>query len=88
MCRWLLTRTQGISILHHRGQLAKNKVHSKSLPDALKRDQQIALTTLPLLSGLLSPEASLHLDLTWGVSAIYCLPHILMPVLYDLGEFE
>ncbi|CAL5228015.1 g11076 [Coccomyxa viridis] len=30
-----------------------------------RRDQQIALFTIPLLSALLSPVASLHLDLSW-----------------------
>lgn len=78
VCRWLLERAQGISILHHRGQLERGMLYNKRLPDAMKRDQQIALTTLPFLSRLLSPEASLHLDVDWGMSALYCLPHILM----------
>ena len=43
------------------------------------RDRQIVLATLPLLSGLLSPKARLHLDLEWGVFPLEHLAHVLMP---------
>ena len=39
----------------------------------MKRDQQIALTTLPFLSRLLSPEASLHLDVGLGYVCLILL---------------
>lgn len=42
------------------------------VPVEARRDQQIVLFTLPLVSGLLSPEASVHLDLRWGTFALYC----------------
>ena len=68
VCRWLVKRTQGISILHHRGQLEEGMIFL-DIDDKNRRDQQIALTTIPYLSRLLSPEATLHLDLSWGMSA-------------------
>ena len=37
----------------------------------VRKDQQIVLSTLPKLSGLLSPDASVHLDLTWGMSTLH-----------------
>ena len=70
VCRWLLKRTHGISVLHTRGQCGKSSLYVR-LNDENRRDQQIALTTIPLISRLLSPQASLHLDLSWGMSAQY-----------------
>lgn len=66
-CRWLLRRTQGVLLLHHHGLADEDKALS-----AQERDRQecIALVIIPLLSGTLSPETSLHLDLTWGMSAL------------------
>ena len=67
VCRWLLRRIQGVYVLRHFGS-----VGGKTAPaqEALaKRFHHIALTILPLLSGLLAPEAVVELDLRWGTSA-------------------
>ena len=85
MCRWLLKRAQGILILHHRGQSEEGEVYVSNLPDDLKRDQLIALTTFPLLSGLLSSEASLELDLTWGMFAVYSTARHMCSSLENIG---
>ncbi|CAL5222656.1 g5053 [Coccomyxa viridis] len=62
--KWLLRRIQGVYVLRHFGS-----VGGKTAPaqEALaKRFHHIALTILPLLSGLLAPEAVVELDLRWG----------------------
>ena len=52
-----------------------------------RRDQQIALFTIPLLSALLSPVASLHLDLSWGMLPTTALDVTYKPaMLYDQQE--
>ena len=66
-CRWLLRRVEGVLVLDHCREMWGEDPYAE-LPDEAYRGQQIVLTTIPLLSGLLSPEAELHLDLGWGMS--------------------
>ncbi len=69
MCRWLLRRIQGVLILQHHGEAGQDGIRKEIVEEEARRDQQLALVTIPLLSGLLSAGARLHLDLTWGTSA-------------------
>ena len=77
LCRWLLRRIEGVLILEHNRMEEEEEPYSE-LPDEANRDQQIVLTTLPLLSGLLSREAGLHLDLNWGTFALQTLAWCLL----------
>ena len=61
-CRWLLRRIQGVFVLCH--SLPKGPNIEKM--ERMRRAQQLALTVLPFLSGLLSSGAQVHLDLSWG----------------------
>ncbi len=90
MRSWLLRRAEGILSLRHCVKLPVvegledlnikgicTDIDKESSSEG-KRDQQIILSTMPWLSGLLLPEASVHLDLTWGMSALLKLslfPH-------------
>ncbi|CAL5222954.1 g5393 [Coccomyxa viridis] len=79
--RWLLRRIEGVLILEHDGMEEEEEPYSE-LPDEANRDQQIVLTTLPLLSGLLSREAGLHPDLNW------VMMHALFPGQYPNFETQ
>ena len=60
-------RIQGVLVLKHCGHLEKFRTLSAQ---EARREVCIALVIIPLLSGILSTEASVHLDLTWGMSAL------------------
>ncbi len=64
--RWLLRRTQGILVLCHGGSRGGGYILHE-IPEEARRDQQTVLFTIPLISALLLPAASLHLDLGWGM---------------------
>ena len=60
-------------MLHHSATWGKVGPYTECTRDGTVRDQHILSTTLPLLSGVLSPGAGLRMDLTWGMSAFVLL---------------
>ena len=86
MCRWLLSRIQGVFVLRH--VVVKEQVQPlltwsplrDALHDPVKRGRQLVLTMLPYLSGLLSPTASVHLDMRSSTMPNALVPNLVMHV--------
>ena len=70
VCSWLLRRIQGVLVLHYAGQVGARCAMSKYLEDPqVGKELHIVLTLLPMLSRVLPPETSVHLETTWGTSS-------------------
>ena len=80
---WLLKRIQGFLILQHHGNAEEDGIRTE-IDEEARRGQQLILFTVPLLSGLLSPGASLQLDLSWGTPALqHMLVHVHVHMPHD-----
>ena len=91
-CRWLLKHIQGVLVLEHSGNDGRDEDEVLTSEEA-DREKCIALVILPLLSGILPPEASVHLELMWGMSpstpaGIYGPAHSLIGQLHSLQPVQ
>ena len=66
--RWLLSRVGGATSLTYAYKDGSYEVVRDILNEHHKRQQQIIMHLIPEVSGVMPPDATIHLDLTWGES--------------------
>ena len=66
--RWLLSRVGGATSLTYAYNDGTYEVVRDISDEQHKRQQQIIMHIIPEVSGVMPPDATIHLDLTWGES--------------------
>lgn len=66
--RWLLSRVGGATSLTYGYKDGTGNVVRDILDEEHKRQQQIIMHLIPVVSGMMAPDATIRLDLTWGGS--------------------
>ena len=64
--RWLLSRVAGATSLTYAYNDGTGDVVRDASDEQHKRQQQIIMHLIPIVSGVMPPDATIYLNLTWG----------------------